>query len=258
MKTRGIVLFLFWGSMIAPALAFAEPPQYGGTLPTGLKSKLDDKSSNVTWASVGFTPGPTGAWVAVGDATPSSGGPLLPSLGNWLNKLANDGTAVKSIVLAPDGGWVTIHEGGCQCDMVPASLSQFFVDVKTNNWTLTCVAFTMGPLGSWVAITDRGATKGVVEYSNVPPVMQGAIEELRQNGTPLKYVALAPNGGWVLVRDGDIRTGGNLPNDFKAAVQKIDTAKTDVKCIALVSQPDGTTPGWVIITADLPSTNAGK
>lgn len=151
---------------------------------------------------------------------------------------------IKALGLAPDGGWVCAYESSglpyLSWDGAPRDLMSTLQRLKEENAKIQQIVFS--PLSwsgksSWVVIYNDTE----VDWKNVPPNLVNKIIEVHQSHQKIKTIALAINGGWVLVTDKDTHYH-LLPAPMQAQLQRLQSEAADIHYVAFNADN-----GWIIL-----------
>ena len=151
---------------------------------------------------------------------------------------------IKSLGLAPDGGWVCAYESAglpyLSWDGAPRDLMQTLQQLKDENANIQQIVFS--PLSwsgksSWVVIYNDTE----VDWKNVPPTLITKILEVHQHGKKIKSIALAINGGWVLASEQKIYSS-LIPAPLQKQLQRLESQQSKVHYVAFNADN-----GWVVL-----------
>jgi Transglutaminase-like superfamily len=184
-----------------------------------------------------------GDWFIVSDkaklTTSIAKHPLLADSENWVK----DGAEVRVLAMPSDSAWlVRLTNGAWWGINLPEPLWDKNVALSKGKHEIEAVALMAQ--GGWAMLYGHGqlATDGV------PPVirtqLQNAIDDLKAAGKgPPRYLAFAPDGGWVLLGENDYREHG-LPPLLSQRLAEHRKRGIDVRCVAFDSRGD-----WFLMDA---------
>ncbi len=151
---------------------------------------------------------------------------------------------IKALGLAPDGGWVCAYESAglpyLSWDGAPRDLMSTLQTLKEQNANIQQVVFS--PLSwsgksSWIVVYNDTE----VDWKNIPPSLVTQILAVHQQHRPIKSIAMAINGGWVLVTDNDIYSS-LLPAPMQSKLNSLKAQGADIHYVAFNADN-----GWVIL-----------
>ncbi len=162
--------------------------------------------------------------------------PLIKDSAKWVK----DGTEVRVLALPSDSAWVARLTNGAWWGVdLPGSLWDKNGELTKANRDIEAIALMAQ--GGWAMLHDQGqlATDGV------PPAihkqLQNAVADLKKAKDRPRFLAFAPDGGWVLLGEKDYREHG-LPRELSASLEEQRKLGNAIRCVAFDSRGD-----WFIV-----------
>lgn len=165
----------------------------------------------------------------------------------------------RASLFAPNGGWLvtTVDGGAYQSGLPQESLKELTALMHGGVFGEVIRHAVFSPQGAW--LYEFGANEtGIHTGGDFPQKFRDKMFELYRSTTPLRFrdvimsIALAPNGGWVMVytRPSNSFLGGankweavwdNVPTDF---VEKLEELRRQQAGLRIVFPPNG---GWLVL-----------
>jgi hypothetical protein len=182
----------------------------------------------------------TGDWFIVSGksklTSSIAGHALLKESAKWVK----DGVAVRVLVLPADSAWLFRLSNNAWVGInLPSSLWDKNVALGKANHDIQAVALMAQ--GGWALLYDKGelATDGVP--AGIRTQLQKAVNDLKKAGTMPRFIAFAPDGGWVVLGDKDYREHG-LPKDLSQNLADHKEKAVPIRSVAFDAQGD-----WFVI-----------
>lgn len=160
-----------------------------------------------------------------------AGHPLLKDSAQWVK----DGAEVRVLALPNDAAWdVRLTNGAWWGVNLPGALWDKNVELSKASHDIQAVALMAQ--GGWAMLHSKGelATNGVP--AAIRTQLQAAVAELKKTGNP-RFIAFAPDGGWVILGQKDYREHG-LPRELSQRLAGHKQNGIPVRCVAFDSQGD--------------------
>ena len=151
---------------------------------------------------------------------------------------------VGALGLAPDGGWVlTYRSNGANqfsWNGAPRDLMTKLEALKAMGANIQQIIFS--PLSwsgksSWLVVSDDKE----VDWQNVPPTLIEQILAVHQRQEPIRSIALAINGGWVLVTAKQVYHS-LIPSSMATQLKRLQQEGADIHYVAF-----NVDNGWIVL-----------
>ena len=154
-----------------------------------------------------------------------------------LNQFARQGSDLKSIAFAPNGGWIILFDkNGHFARNISDEAFQKIGELAKNGSTLKSITFT--PSGGWVILFDRNGYFA----RNIPDEAFRKLGEFAGQKADLKSIAFTPSGGWVILAGRNDYFARDIPDE---AYEKLgEFAKQGLGLRSISFDPGG---GWVVL-----------
>jgi len=198
-------------------------------------------AANSVLAPAGYADYLSGEWYIISNkaklSTSAAGHPLLKDSAKWVK----DGAEVRILALPNDSAWqVRLTNGAWWGVNLPTPLWDKNVELAKAKRNIAAVAFMAQ--GGWAILYDNGQLASDGVPLAIRTQLQNAIGELQTRKDRPRFLAFAPDGGWVLLGEKDYRSQGVPPalSDSLAAQKKLAVA---ARWVAFDCRGD-----WFVIT----------
>ncbi len=188
-------------------------------------------------ACLALRPSASAQWAILADRSGHFCRNIPEEASQKLAEFAKQGSAIKSIAFAPNGGWVILLDKNSHfARNIPNETFQKLQSLAKQGVELKSIAFA--PNGGWVILFDRN---GYLARS-IPGEAFQRLGEFAKQGAELKSIAFASNGGWVILANRNDHLARNIPDEAFRILGEFARQGTELKSITFA--PDG---GWVIL-----------
>lgn len=168
-----------------------------------------------------------------------------PTLLEKQNSLAiRPSVQVGALGLAPDGGWVYAYRSNGEFQLswngAPRDLMKKLEELKALNANIQHIVFS--PLSwsgksSWLVIYNNKE----VDWKNVPPNLIRQILEVHHRQEPIRSIAMAINGGWVLVTPNKVYRD-LIPKNMDTQLNLLEQKRADIHYVGF-----NVDNGWIVL-----------
>ena len=156
-------------------------------------------------------------------------------LGECLKKVNDKRQIIKSVGLAPKGGWVVLYgQNGYATNGVPQETVQRLRRLHNQRSVLKHIAFTNS--GGWVILHD-----GSYSARNIPASAAQKLSALAKRGRSLESITFTNDDGWVIVHDDGCESYG-IPQSAAQKIADVLQGKRRVKSVAFTNDN-----GWIVV-----------
>ncbi len=166
--------------------------------------------------------------------------PLLKDSAQWVK----DGAEVRILALPNESAWfIRLTNGAWWGVNLPAPLWEKYVELNKAKHDIESIALMAQ--GGWAMLYDQGQ----IASDGVPPAirtqLQTAVLDMKKaskDGRP-RFLAFAPDGGWVVLGDKDYREHG-LPRELSERLAEHKKQGIAIRCVAFDCRGD-----WFLLDA---------
>lgn len=145
---------------------------------------------------------------------------------------------IKTVGFGPKGEWLVLYglNGYASMGLADTVLTNLG---KINDAKEEIQWIAFGPDGAWLLSSANSFF-----YDKLPTELNTELDRLIKagSGSAIKFVAFAPNGGWVVIWGTNGYTANNLPKSAVDAIDKLNADGKEIKQLTFDS-----TGAWVIV-----------
>lgn len=175
-------------------------------------------------------------------STSIAGHPLLKDSAQWVK----DGAEVRILALPNDSAWfIRLTNGAWWGSNLAVPL--WDKNVELNKAKLDIDSVALLAQGGWAMLYNQGQL--ALPVDGVPPAirtqLQTAVNDMKKAGKDSRprFLAFAPDGGWVVLADKDYRENG-LPRELSQSLAEHKKQGIAIRCVAFDCRGD-----WFLLDA---------